>query len=356
MNALLRVLFCAGGMAVAPASEAATPTLREVLEASGIDLNGYVDGGYTYMTADTGGSLRVFDTEHSSFNLDQVAAVLAYQPETGAGVLVNVIAGDDADLISSNGSSSGDNFDVTQAFVQYSTGWATLQVGKYVTLNGAEVIDSRGNANASRSILFGYAIPFTHTGVRATFPLTEAITLIAGVNNGWDQLKDLNSQKTVELGIGVSAGALSVFASGYAGKEPVAAGDGLRTIADVVVTLTASDALTFTVNGDFGTQEDGVAPGEDAEWSGIAGYANLQLAPRWRGSLRAEYFDDQDGFRTGFVQKWKEVTLTVCHSLSDTFDLMFEVRGDSSNTDAFVEDGTATDENASVNFKALYSF
>lgn len=366
MSNLLRKLTVAGLLAAplavtaAPApAKPAPPTLADVLGASGISANGYVDTGYTYMTADTGGSLRVFDTEHNSFNLNQAAVFLGYQPATGAGVFVNLTAGEDADLISSNGSSPGDNFDVTQAYAQYNTGWATLIAGKYVTLNGAEVIDSRGVPNASRGILFGYAIPFTHTGVRATIPLSDSFSLMAGVNNGWDQLKDTNAQKTGELGASFTAGALSVFASGYAGNELGAGGttNGPRTIADVVVTVKAGDALTFILNGDYGGQADAIAPGSDAKWSGVAGYANVQLNPAWRGSLRAEYFDDKDGFRTGTSQKWKEVTLTMGHACSSNLDLLFEVRGDKSDALAFTKDGgTPTDKNSSVNLKALYKF
>ena len=38
---------------------------------------------------------------------------------------------------------------------------------------GAEVIEPWANYNYSRSLLFSFAIPFTHTGVLATYPLTE---------------------------------------------------------------------------------------------------------------------------------------------------------------------------------------
>jgi hypothetical protein len=346
-------------LALPLATQAETPTLKDVLGASGISASGYVDGGYTYMTADTGGSLRVFDTEQNSFNLDQAALFIASQPKEGAGVLINLTAGDDADLISSNGSASGDNFDVTQAFAQYAAGSLTVMAGKFVTLNGAEVIDSRGVPNASRGILFGYAIPFTHTGVRAVYAMSDTVALYAGLNNGWDQLKDTNKQKTGELGVGITAGPVVVFASGYVGNEisGVSGINGSRTIADLVLTFKATDALTFILNGDVGSQADALAAGTDATWTGVAGYANFQANPKWRTSLRAEYFNDEDGFRTGTVQKWKEVTLTVGHACADNLDLLFEVRADKSDVDAFTEDGgVPTDTNNSFNLKALYKF
>ncbi len=45
-----------------------------------------------------------------------------------------------------------------------------IDAGKFVTPIGAEVIESQDNWNYTRSTLFGYAIPFYHTGLRATVP------------------------------------------------------------------------------------------------------------------------------------------------------------------------------------------
>ena len=53
--------------------------------------------------------------------------------------------------------------------------------------------------NYSRSILFGYAIPFTHTGVRATYKVNDMLTVLGGVNQGWDAFEDPNHDKTLEL-------------------------------------------------------------------------------------------------------------------------------------------------------------
>lgn len=363
MSTLLRSLVFMGALA-APLAAPAAPTLKDVLETSGLSLSGYVDAGYNYMSGDSG-QLRVFDVQDNSFTLHQAAGVLAYQPKQGAGALVNLTFGQDADIIAAAGSEGAaspayagtDNFDVTQAFVQYAAGPLTLMAGKFVTLNGAEVIDSRGVPNASRGILFGYAIPFTHTGIRGVLSL-GSVTLYAGLNNGWDQLRDANQEKTGEIGVAFGGGPLSVFVSGYAGDEPNAAtlGNTLRTIVDAVVTVKVSEALTLIVNGDVGSQEDGVATGTDAEWLGVAGYANVQFNPTWRASLRGEYFDDKDGFRTGTVQKWKEATLTLGYACDKNLDLLFEVRGDKSDANVFTDGGVPTDSNESVNLKALYKF
>ena len=58
---------------------------------------------------------------------------------------------------------------VQQAYVSLLTGKVQWDVGKFVTPMGAEVIESQDNWNYTRSILFGYAIPFYHVGLRATY-------------------------------------------------------------------------------------------------------------------------------------------------------------------------------------------
>src|SRR5438105_12419766 len=180
------------------------PSLTDVLTASGIDLHGYLDTAYSYLSGTgifrSGVADRVFDTEPNSFNLHQAALTVDYQPKEGFGGLVNLTAGRDARVIASAGEATS-NFDVTQAFVQYAHGPLTIIGGKFVTLAGAEVINSTQDTNYSRSILFGYAIPFSHTGARLTYAASDQLSLIVGVNNGWDQLQDANKQKTAELGV-----------------------------------------------------------------------------------------------------------------------------------------------------------
>src|SRR5258708_20578897 len=75
------------------------PTLDQVLEASGVTLNGYIDAGYEYSNKEP--TDRVFDTKRNSFDLHQVGLTVAKQPKEGFGGLVNVTAGSDARVIHS---------------------------------------------------------------------------------------------------------------------------------------------------------------------------------------------------------------------------------------------------------------
>lgn len=365
----------------AEAAKPAAPSLTDVLTASGVDVHGYADVAYSYLSGlgvfTSGVTDRVFDTEPNSFNLHQAALTIDYQPKEGFGALVNLTAGRDARVIASLGESTS-NFDVTQAFVQYAHGPLTIIGGKYVTLAGAEVINSTQDTNYSRSILFGYAIPFTHTGARLTYTVSDQVSLIAGINNGWDQLQDANKQKTGELGVSFTPNKLfSLAVQGYSGVEQVsgagafigAGTHGVRSLIDAVGTYNATSQLTLILNVDWGQQENftSLVNGTSitAKWDGAAGYANYQISDLWRLSVRAEYFDDKDGYRTGVIQKWKEATLTLAYLPTKSIEVRGEVRTDKSDSNAFVEDSGfftgapgagVTDNQTSIGLEVVYKF
>jgi len=369
-----KVLVAAlGAMFALPAlaADPPAPALSSVLDASGISLAGAVDYSYSSLSGKgqftSGTNSRVFDYAHNSFALQAVDLTVAKQPAEGFGGLVDLTLGKDASTIASFGTltSSSQTFDITQAYAQMASGGLTVIAGKFITLAGQEYIKSAANTNFSRSILFGYAIPFTHTGARATYKFSDAFSLIGGVNNGWDQATDANSSKTVELGVALNpAKSFGLIAQDYYGMEQVAAApggaQGNRNLLDLVATFTVSDSLNFVLNYDNGSQANApLASGATgtARWSGIAAYANYQISDLWRVSLRAESFDDTDGYRTGVVQKWKEATLTVGYAASKSLELRGEVRKDTSDKAAFAyNDGIARKSQSSLGLEAVYKF
>src|SRR5258706_5909714 len=261
---MLGITTCGAAMAAdEPATPAAPPgpSLKDVLTTSGIDIHGYIDAAYSYLSGSglftSGVPDRVFDTEPNSFNLHQAALTVDYLPKEGFGGLVNLTAGRDARIIASAGESTS-NFDVTQAFVEYAPGPLTIIGGKYFTLAGAEVIKSTLDTNYSRSIFFGFAIPFAHTGVRLTYAASDQVNIIVGVNNGWDQLQDQNKQKTAELGVAFTPNKMfSLAVQGYSGVENTSPNaHGRRDLIDAVGTYNATSQLTVVLNVDWGDQEN----------------------------------------------------------------------------------------------------
>src|SRR6266852_5660870 len=302
--------FAAPTVALAQAARA--PTLGQVLEASGLDVSGYLDAGYSYnnRNVETGGfSDRVFDSQNNSFALHQFGLRVAKQPSRGFGGVVNITAGSDAQVIHAfpeTTAGAGSMFDITQAYGQYASGPLTVMAGKFVTLQGSEVIWSPSNNNFSHSILFG-AIPFTHTGVRVGYAAADTVTLYGGLNNGWDQLTDANKGKTLELGATFTPiKPLSITVSDYRGQEPTGGGqNGTRNSFNLVATYTVMEPLTLGfefLKVDQKNAASVASPGTsiDAKYTGVAGYAAYMFMPKLRGALRAEAFNDKDGFHFGF--------------------------------------------------------
>jgi len=366
-------LFAAPATVLAQAKPAPAPTLDKVLEASGISVSGYIDAGYTYAKNGAGFSDRVFDTQQNSFALNQFGLTVAKQPKEGFGGLVNLTAGRDAQVIHSfpeaNPVAPGSTsmFDITQGFLQYTGGPLTVIAGKFVTLSGTEVIASTGNTNISRSILFG-AIPFTHTGVRATWALSDTVSLIAGLNNGWDQLTDSNKGKTVELGATLNPiKPLSIVVSGYSGQESATGvstpggPQGTRTSLNAVASYTIIDPLSVGLEV-LDVSQDNVG-GNKAKYNGVAAYVTYMFTPKLRGVLRVESFDDKNGFHFAPAAfptsdtKYKEVTATVSFLASDSFEARAEVRRDQGNNPVFSDSTGATSKSmTSAALQGLYKF
>ena len=363
--------FAAPTLALAQAARA--PTLSQVLDASGLNVSGYVDAGFSYANrnVEAGGfSDRVFDSQNNSFALHQFGLTVAKQPTRGFGGVVNITAGSDAQVIQAFPDASGSMFDITQAYGQYAAGDLTLMAGKFVTLAGSEAIWSPSNNNFSRSILFG-AIPFTHTGVRAGYAVSNTVTLYGGVNNGWDQLTDANKGKTLELGASIiPIKPLTINVTGYFGQEratppgaPPAGGvaQDQRQLLNVVATYTINNRMS--AGGEILYVSQDRIVGGAAKYNGLAGYFTYNLNREWRLAARAEMFDDKNGFHfspAGFTTsdtKYNEITATLAYLPNSSVELRGEIRGERANNAVFINsDGTTAKSMQSLGFQGIYKF
>lgn len=368
-------LFAAPAVALA-GQPPAVPTLDKVLEASGLSVTGYMDVGYTYANKNIEApafSTRVFDSQNNSFAMHQLGLTIAKQPKEGFGGLVNFTIGKDAQVIHSFPDSAASTFDLTQGYAQYASGPITVIAGKYATMHGTEVIASPGNANISRSILFG-SVPFTHTGLRGTWALNDQYSLMLGVNNGWDQLTDANKGKTLELGATLNPiKPLTIVVSGMSGKEVITPGgvavpEGTRTSGNVVASYTIIDPLSVGLEFLTVSQDNTVGGTSKGKYSGAAGYVSYSFIPKLKGTLRVETFTDKDGLRFGLpvdtsdpaaspAKKFMEATVTVAYLPSDAFELRAEVRQDQADNKAFVDSkGQFSKTLMTMALQGLYKF
>jgi hypothetical protein len=185
-------------------------------------------------------SLHVFDAASDSFVLAYAELAVGVKPQP-VGLRLDLGFGPVADATASNAGALTETFKhIQQAYVSFAFPAAlpvTLDVGKFVTPVGAEVIEARSNWNYSRSFLFDCAIPFTNTGLRLSAALTSRSTVTALLVNGWDLVFDDNVAKTFGLSLTFTAPTgTTVVLGGLVGKEqPAATSNDWRLLADLVV-------------------------------------------------------------------------------------------------------------------------
>jgi hypothetical protein len=347
--------LCLSGAALAQeAAPAPAPTPTPAPEPSKIDVGGYVDTYYAYNSNEVDPSLRSFDVLHNTFSLSAAEVNFAKVPtaESRVGFRTDLYFGKAADLTAAfEPESDGKEIykHLQQAYVSLLTGKVQWDVGKFVTPVGAEVIESQDNWNYTRSILFGYAIPFYHLGVRAAVPLTDKVTVAGYLVNGWNNAAELDGQKTVGASLTVKPSSkVTLVVNDLVGKE--AADLDTRNIFDATLTLALGEKLSLMGNFDYGTEGE-------ASWWGIAAYAKYQATPGWAVVGRYEYTDDTDGGFMTFGTKAQSFTVTSDHLIAGALKARLEYRLDKTDDDFFEKsDGSLTDSQQTFTVGLVYSF
>lgn len=361
-------------------------------------LTGFVDVGVVWNfdrpdngvngNVPAGGSVRAFDRRSRSFYLHNAQLSLRRDAtkELITGYNIELTLGSDANVIAPQGltptglSANDDYFDLQEANIQILAPVGSgldIRIGKFATLSGYEVIESKDNYNYSRSLPFLFAIPFTHTGVRASYQAIETVKLTLGINNGWDSLEDNNDAKTLEFQALVTPTPwLTLSGVVYYGaeKSPTAGGrdpGDKRWLIDLVATVSNIPGLpgwTFGANLDLGEEEASSVtdPGDDASWTGLAFYAKWQINESWAVAARYSLLDDSDAFRTGgFLDpisstfeenRLSEITLTVEYRISKDTIARLEFRHDLSDEDVFLDHLNADDSQSTLGAEFILVF
>ena len=379
-------IFCAvaafSAAALAEDAKPVAPAINADDLKKALGLSIYLQAGYTYNgNAGTANGdseqndFRVFDHKANSFTLDLAQIVFVKDPALGnAGYKLKLSAGETAKWIHSRGLSGApltapqagegtDSFDVTEAYISYNAAVGKglrFDLGKFATFFGAEVIEAIDNPNYSRSFLFNYAIPFTHTGLKASYAFSDALSASFHIVNGWDESTDNNRGKSYGVSVTYTPAELfSLTVNGMTGPEQDEQGPNAPTVGssssntrnmlDLIATIKPVKPLSIILNYDDGSEDN--VPGTllpsgisgDAKWNGLAGIVKYDFNDKYSAAVRAEYFDDKDGVRTGTVQKLKEVTVTPEIRLSGGVILRPEYRHDWSDKQSFdIVGGAAT--------------
>ena len=229
---------------------------------------------------------------------------------------------------------------LNQLFAFYNISENTkLTLGKFNTFLGYEVIAPAGNFNYSTSYLFSNG-PFSHTGLKADFTLSEDFSLMLGVFNQTD-VTEFNPDGSYAVGAQL----------GYDGQY-------LNVLYDAA-------GLGFEVDytGGFDMSEDffvginaAYADNDGEGFYGVDLYPQYGLSDTFTIGLRGEYFQTQSEL---VDDDPSVIGLTLTGSLVIDEDLIVkpEFRFDSSSDDAFIDtDLMATKTLGSFVLAAIYKF
>jgi hypothetical protein len=330
-----------------------------------VEVHGFASIAFSHnfdKTPDHSNPLRTFDTNSDTASIDvvELAVLRSVAKAQDLGFRADAIAGSTVPrveaatgLFRDPTTGQAGYFDLQQAYASYKPADSvTVDLGKFVTPTGYEVIEGWDgwNDHYSHSFLFGYAIPFTHTGARASY-VNGDVTYTAYLINGWDNATTTNFGKTGGLNALYVHGPATVALTYLGGKEA----DGWRHLVDAVAILKIGDSANVGINGDFGSGDSTAMTGA-ATWYGGAVYGTYSPAAKVTLALRGEVFDDADGYRTGTSQTLEEGTATVQVHLSDDAHLRAEVRFDHSDQMSFGGTSSPTDHQVTAAVNALAKF
>jgi hypothetical protein len=312
--------------AAAPAApQGGTPTWS----VGPIDFSGAVDGYYTWNNnhpASMTNGLYNFNSQANQFDLSLLKIALSHDADP-VGFRVDLGYGNTMQLYSAFDNDGGFNQYVQQAFVSWKPeGGMGFQAdfGKFVTSAGAEVVESYLNWNYSRSVPFAWAIPYYHTGLRLSMPAGDRLTLGFQVVNGWNNLRDNNSGKTIGATGAVNLGMATWYINYYGGPENSGTNTGWRHLIDTTLSVTPIEKVSAYLNYDYGQNRNGGL----AAWQAFAAAVKLQANDNWAFTGRGSWFQDRQGFSTGLAQKLKEVTFTGEYKLAEGLLWRTEYRRD----------------------------
>ncbi|MCY3018455.1 MAG: outer membrane beta-barrel protein, partial [Planctomycetota bacterium] len=247
-------------------------------------VSGYLDFSYEYNFTrpdNQKNNLRFADTDSNGFNLHLAEVNFARLPtEPGeVGFKISTNFGTDQRFIAAQDNLADPSLRLTQykdvelqqAYIEYIAPVGkgiTFDFGKFATHHGAEVFEAYDDINASRSFLFAYAIPATHTGVKATYEVFKGSekggrwAVMAGLVNGWDNIQDQNNAKSWMFSSNWQATGWFnwVFNAMYGDEQFV--DERARLRAATAPALLTGSPLTNGVPGDYeGTFDDPSVPG-----------------------------------------------------------------------------------------------
>jgi hypothetical protein len=367
---------------------------QEEVEDSKVTISGSVDAYFrANFNAPNKGEFRQAPATSfgnlPGFSLGMANIVAAYEGEK-VGFVADLVLGprgEDAVFGSPlyKGGMAGSSQIINQLYMYWNINDVlTISMGNFNTYLGYEVISPTGNFNYSTSYMFSYG-PFSHTGLKADFALSDNWSFMAAVMNPTD-MTEFNLLGTytlgAQLGYETEAGGtwLNLLYGDQDGKQeedfPLTGNQmssGSTFQIDLTTGYNATETLYLGLNATYNTTSPGELydgnsisdlDGDGAGFYGMAGYIQATTSANFALGARAEYFNvfndgleevvgvNGDGDGGVFA-----LTLSGNAKVAENLTLIPEVRLDSMSETFFVDNSFEGSKSlASFLLAAVFSF
>ena len=276
----------------------------------------------------------------NGFSLGMANFIVSYEGEK-SGFVADVVFGPrGSDAVFGSVGNSSEMVNQLYAYYNIAEG-VTVTLGNFNTFLGYEVISPAANFNYSTSYMFSYG-PFSHTGAKVDFSISDDVSLMVGVFNQTDQTEANYDRYTA---FGAQLGLYGQYLNLLAGDEYFQL--------DYTGGFDLSDSFFLGINATTATLAG------DTGFAGIALYPQLSANDSFAIGLRGEFFSETDGFGAlvsdGDADNFS-LTLTGSFT-SGNFMFKPELRLDSASSEIFAISPTETSESlASFVMAMIYTF
>ncbi len=229
--------------APAAADAAAAPADPKPWRVAKMDVSGFLDGYYTYNPNNPTESANGKMNDYYNFNDDanqpgfSAAKLTLNHDPAPIGAHFDFIYGRTNRLINPKNQLEF----VEQAYVSLKPAKAKgleVDLGKWVTSAGAETIEAKDNWNYSRSLLFAWAIPYWHFGLRSSMPVSKTETIGVQLVNGWNTITQDTGGVTVGLTSALVEPKYTWNLNVYTGPQNAPGQNAYRNLFDTTLLLT----------------------------------------------------------------------------------------------------------------------
>ena len=276
----------------------------------------------------------------NGFSLGMANFIVSYEGEK-SGFVADVVFGPrGSDAVFGSVGNSSEMVNQLYAYYNIAEG-VTVTLGNFNTFLGYEVISPAANFNYSTSYMFSYG-PFSHTGAKVDFSISEDVSLMVGVFNQTDQTEANYDRYTA---FGAQLGLYGQYINLLAGDEYFQL--------DYTGGFDLSDSFFLGINATTATLAG------DTGFAGVALYPQLTASDSFAIGLRGEFFSETDGFGAlvsdGDADNFS-LTLTGSFT-SGNFIFKPELRLDSASSEIFAISPTETSDSLSSFVMAMiYTF